>query len=439
MMNSIDRNITDIIDTEYWEYAMYSVENRAIPSYIDGMKPVQRKLLYSMLNDFKNKKVKVAELASSISKYGYHHGEGGAAGASVTLACDWNNNIPIFHGHGNFGSRLINDSAAARYIFVTLSKNFNKYFTDFDVCNKHKDIEYPEPQQYLPLIPWVLVNGIKGIAVGFACEYFPHNTLDIINACLLEADNKLNDDFDIRVSFPDFRGIINTEGKRTITTGLIKNIKKNIWQIDELPWGYDREKYFNILDKLSMDKKIISFDDLCDSDGFKFSVKVNPDYQDLCKKNPIEFFKLEKSNTQNFVALNEIGELITFDNQLDIIRRFVKFRINKVEERIKFEISDKEYQSSVLSAKIKFINEVINGTLVLLDYTRSQLIDYIVDNYTVNNDIATSVVGLPMYSMTSDSVDLYNKKLKELLTDLDKLKKSNAKTVYKNQLKQLLK
>ena len=277
-MQIIERNLSDLIDKEYKEYAIYSLESRSCPNYCDGFKSTSRKLIYSMIKQFKGKKVKVSELAASIASVAnYHHGSISAEGAVVTLASDWNNNVPVFQGHGNFGSRLINDAAAARYIFAELNQDFYKYFTDFSVTDKHYDLDNPEPQNYLPIIPWILVNGIEGIAVGFANKYLPHKPEDIARHCLKEINGELLEDDYIPVSFPHFKGeIIQDTHDKVTTRGVINKLeKKNRWIITEVPWGYDREKYFTLLDKMVEQNKIQDFEDLCNAEGFKFIIKLH--------------------------------------------------------------------------------------------------------------------------------------------------------------------
>lgn len=183
-MNIIPRKLTNIIDTEFREFSMYTIENRAIPSAVDGFKPTQRKLVYAMITEYRGNKIKVAELGGGLAKLNYHHGEGSAQGAAVGLASDWNNNAPVFTGHGNFGSRLVPEAAAPRYIFASLSENFKKYFVDTEVAPKSNDPENPEPAHYLPIIPWVLVNGISGIAVGFKTEILPRSIKYLTSATL---------------------------------------------------------------------------------------------------------------------------------------------------------------------------------------------------------------------------------------------------------------
>lgn len=117
-MNSI--TISDLMNGPWKERAIYTCEERAIPHFLDGLKPVQRFLLYSgYKNAYKNYD-KVASIASVVAKFGYHHGEASASGALTCMGAYFSNNLPLFDGDGNFGNLLDNSPAAPRYIFANL-------------------------------------------------------------------------------------------------------------------------------------------------------------------------------------------------------------------------------------------------------------------------------------------------------------------------------
>ncbi len=434
----IERTVSDIIDTEYKEYAMYVLENRAIPSYIDGQKPSGRKILYSMINQFKGKKVKVAELGSSLPSYGYHHGEASAMGAAITLTADWNNNIPIFRGYGNFGSRLVQNSAAPRYIFCDLNPEFSKYFYDDSVCTSRNDPEHPEPQQYLPIIPWVLVNGIEGIAVGFACRYLPHSPKDIAKACIKAVKGKLKEDHVLPVTFPYFKGtIIQEETNKIISRGVVERVKRNTWLITEVPWGYDREKFFINLDKMMEQNKIQDFEDQCDDSGFKFQVKMDGNQDAKCSSDPIAYFKLERSYSENYTALDENGKLILFNNKNEIIKKFVEFRIGKIQERIDFDIQKLNNDLYWYNKKSEFVSDVVSKKINLIGYTKKKLLEYCMETYSVEQDIASRMIGTPIYDMTSDVIEELNEKISRTKLQIDNLKVSDPKEVYLEMLQKI--
>ena len=124
--------LSNVASREWKSFAMYTVENRAIPNMIDGLKPVQRFYLYSSIQNTKRDFKKVSAVSGIISDYGYNHGEGSAAGSGQLMAATWNNNICLVEGRGSFGTRLIQDAGAPRYVYTKLSSNFEKYIKDVD-------------------------------------------------------------------------------------------------------------------------------------------------------------------------------------------------------------------------------------------------------------------------------------------------------------------
>ena len=184
-------NITQLIDTQYKDYAKYVLYSRAIPHMIDGLKPSQRKILYTALKTAKGARIKTASLSGNvISQANYHHGDASLNEAITKMVQPFVNNVPLLRGHGSFGSRLVPEAAAARYTYVQTHTNFEQYFADTMVTETSVDPEDPEPAFYLPIIPWVLVNGIKGIAVGFATEIQPHDPKELAKLCSAHLSGK---------------------------------------------------------------------------------------------------------------------------------------------------------------------------------------------------------------------------------------------------------
>lgn len=436
-MNILPRNLTNIIDTEFREFSMYTIENRAIPSVIDGFKPTQRKLVYSMINEYRGNKIKVAELGGGLAKLNYHHGEGSAQGAAVGLASDWNNNAPVFTGHGNFGSRLVPEAAAPRYIFASLSENFKKYFVDTEVAPKSNDPENPEPAHYLPIIPWVLVNGISGIAVGFKTEILPRSIKDLTKAtteCLKNPQKFLAADKPIAPSFPSFKGTVHQSGpSQWKTVGVIEYIGKYTYKISELPIGYDRESYVEFLNTL-IDKDLIrDYDDVCSKEGFGFEVKVSIHQKTAIDADPIKYFKLERSHTEILTTLGYDGKLKIFSSVAELIHYFVEYRTKKFGDKIAYDIAENENAVNELTLKAKFIKLVINRKIDFRTNTKQQLLDFVATNVSAE-DFAKKFINIPLYECTQDEVDKLEAKIAEKNKTLEVLKNTTAESLYKTRL-----
>ena len=439
-MNIEQRTLTDIIDREFREFSMYTIENRAIPSAIDGFKPTQRKLVYAMINEHKGNKVKVAELGGGLAKLNYHHGEGSAQGAAIGLGQDWNNNAPIFTGHGNFGSRLVPEAAAPRYIFASLSENFKKFFVDTEVSPKAFDPENPEPAFYLPIIPWVLVNGISGIAVGFKTEILPRSVESLVAAtreCLKSPAKFLKANNPITPSFPSFKGnVTHVGGNQWKTCGIIEFIGKNTYKISELPIGFDREAYVEFLNSL-LDKDMIrDYDDVCSKDGFGFEVKVSIQQKATIDKDPTKYFKLERTHTEILTTLGYDGKLKIFDSVAELIHYFVTYRTQKFGDKIAYDIVENEQASNELSLKVKFIKLVINNKVDFRKNTKQQLLDFIATNVSTE-DFTKKFINIPLYECTQDEVDKLEAKIVEKNKTLEVLRKTTPEELYKTRLNSL--
>lgn len=439
-MNIQERTLTDIIDRELREFSMYTIESRAIPSAIDGLKPTARKLLYAMINEYKGNKTKVAELGGGLAKLNYHHGETSAQGAAVSLAQDWNNNAPLFVGHGNFGSRLVTDAAAPRYIFASLSENFKKYFIDTEVAPKAFDPENPEPAFYLPIIPWVLVNGISGIAVGFKTDILPRSPASLIAAtkeCIKNPEKYLKANKPITPSFPSFKGSISqmtdTQWK---TSGVIEYVGKYLYKISELPIGFDRASYVELLNDM-VDKDLIrDYDDCCSKDGFGFEIKVSMHQKAAIDKDPLKYFKLEKSHTEILTTLGHDGKLKIFDSVAQLVYYFVKYRITKFADKIAYDINQNEVAANEMRLKAKFIKLVISQAIDFRKCTKQQLLDFIADKVSPE-DFAKRFVNIPLYECTQDEVDKLEKNIEGKVEALMLLKETTPEGLYQLQLSKI--
>lgn len=432
-----DITVNEIIDTSYREFAMYTLEQRAIPSAIDGFKPVFRKLVYSMAKDHPTGKVKLAEIGGSLSSYNYHHGESSAMGAGVSLAAEYMNNAPVLEGHGSFGTRLVQEAAAPRYIFVSLSNNFKKYFIDEEVAPLNSDLDNPEPAHYLPVIPWVLVNGISGIAVGFKADILPRAPKDLIKAvtaCITDREKYLKTNKIILPTFPQFRGIVeHVENNQYLTRGIIEYVGKYTYKISEVPVGHDRTSYLKILNDLYEADKIKDYEDNCSKDGFGFSVKVSISQKSIIDKDLIKFFKLEKTHTEILTTLGVDGKLKIFQSVSELVDYFVTYRMVKFGDKLVYERKVQTDKIKRLNHKKDFITAINTGVLNPSGMKKLALEAWITNNID-DSDEARKLAGLPLYSCTLDEVEKLQREIVSSYAILEVLLKTTPESRYRETL-----
>ena len=183
------RTITEYCDTEYLGYAHYVVEQRAIPSVIDGFKPTARKIIYVANKIWKNtndKPLKVFQLTGKVTADSfYHHGDGSCNNTIIGMAQSFKNSMPLLAAIGQFGSLRSPGAGAPRYISTKLTDNFRLLYKDFELLSpRYEEGTEIEPEFFLPIIPTVLLNGSSGIAVGFATNILNRHPLDLIDACI---------------------------------------------------------------------------------------------------------------------------------------------------------------------------------------------------------------------------------------------------------------
>jgi len=406
-------NVSEIAQNEWLEFAMYTVESRAIPNMIDSLKPVQRFYLYSSIENSNKEFKKVSAVAGIISQYGYNHGETSAASAGQLMAADWNNNITLVEGRGSFGTRLIPAAAAARYTYTKLHRNFDKYMKDHDLCPAHDDPEHEPPAFYLPVIPLVLVNGVKGIATGFATNILPRDPKDISKACLEyiktgEIKSK------IPIKFPHFRGKTEmVEDGKYVCYGSFEKKGKTVLEITEVPYGFDREGYVKVLDSLEDAGDIVGYDDRCGKDGFGFEVKLkqtsSAKWDDAKIYNK---FKLAKPFSENITVIDQNGKLKEYNDERDLIKDFCDYRFGVLTKRI--EARQKEYSEELrwLKVKLQFVRAVLDDKIVFKGKKKANVVEQILSATDASKEDADKLLRMNIISLTSEMVDELVKQIK---------------------------
>ena len=440
------REVRDFFNNEYLDYAKYVVENRAIPSVIDGFKPTQRKIAHAANRVWRTgneKPMKVFQLAGVVaSTTFYHHGNGSLEGSIIGMAQEFKNSMPLFQGIGQFGSLRSPEPGAPRYIGVKLNQNFKLLYKDFDLLDpQHEEGEEIEPKFFLPIIPTVLLNGSSGIAVGFATNVLNRNPSDLINACMdiLNEKKKLKE---LKPWLNDFFGTYEKaeDGERSwLYKGLHEVKNTTTVEITEIPPGFTYEKYETHLNSLIERGILASYDD--NSSGrvsylLKFSRQV---LSDLIARGKLEeALKMQERETENLTVLDEFGKLKIFNSADEVVKYFVDFRLGYYQKRKDYMIAQLNNELKVLSNRAKFIKGIIDDKIKVNKVAKEKIIESLkVMKFDEVDGSYNYLLNMSIYSLT---LERYNDLLKQLEIkkhELEEIKKSEIKDLYRKDLNEL--
>ena len=332
----INTPASDYINTSSKEYAIYTAQNRAIPSSCDGLKDGQRKALWIIRN--RSDKIKTVSLAGEmISANIFLHGDVSASDTISRLAAPYLNNIPLLEGLGAFGTRVAPDGwGAPRYTYVKKGKAAEALvYTDLDVVplKPNYDGSVMEPANFLPLIPLVLLNGMSGIAVGWSTDILPHSLRDIVAATVAAIDNKpvprLVPSFDylqttvrdLGANSFEFQGKVLMESSTTI-------------RVLELPPDLSLERFKERLNKMEDEGTIHTYTDRSTK---TIDVEVRfkrGTIEQWSEEDAINFLKLKSKTTQRIVVLDfNNASIRQYDCAEDLVRAFVEWRVSWYSKR----------------------------------------------------------------------------------------------------------
>lgn len=405
--------ISEYLDTDYHEYAKYVIENRAIPSIIDGLKPTQRKVIFIANKVWKNgteKPYKVFQLTGRIAADAhYHHGDSSLNSAIIGMAQKFKNSMPLLQEIGQFGSLRSPDAGAPRYVSTKLHDNFRLLYKDFELLSpRYEEGSQIEPEYFLPIIPTVLLNGSSGIAVGFATNILNRNPIDLIECCLNILDNK-------RFKEPvpwiyGFNGqvIKNPESDNSWIFRGKYNIK-NTTTVDilELPPSITYEKYDSYLNSLEDDRRITSYDNNCKSD-INYTLKMSRSFLTGLGSGDklIRFLKMEERQSENFTVLDEFGKLKIFNSVSDIIKYFVNFRISFYDKRKTYLIDKIERELAYLSNRARFIKMIIEGKMKVNNVPRQNIIDNLESKkFDLIDGSYSYLLSMPIHTLTKEKYE----------------------------------
>lgn len=377
---------TDFINRELILFSMAD-NMRSIPSMVDGLKPSQRKVLYTMFKMNVKKDMKVVELAGYVMGLtAYQHGDTSLQQSIVGLAQTFvgSNNVNCLEPSGNFGSRLQggSDCASARYIYTRLSPFARRIFhtADEPLLKSNIDDGKPiEPETYMPVVPLLLINGADGIGTGWSTSIPNYNPEDIVaNLKNLMVGEPLQQ---MDPWFRGFTGEVVGNGDRFKFSGIIKQTGDYEVEITELPirtWTQDfKDKLEEIIKAEKIPSFIKDYRDYNTNSKVHFVIQMDEKYMKKTLEDGLEDkFKLTKSiATTNLVAFDEEGRITKYESANDILRAFYGVRIKFYEKRKQWMLAQLQRELDKLTNQARFIQYIIDGKLVISKKRKAQLVD----------------------------------------------------------------
>ncbi|MGN0255120.1 MAG: DNA gyrase subunit A [Chordicoccus sp.] len=444
------------METSYIDYAMSVIVSRALPDVRDGLKPVQRRILWSMieLNNGPDKPHRKCAriVGDTMGKY-HPHGDSSIYGALVNMAQDWSFHYPLVDGHGNFGSVDGDSPAAMRYTEARLSRismemlaDINKDTVDFQ---PNFDETEKEPVVLPARIPNLLINGTTGIAVGMATNMPPHNLGEVIDACTLMINNQIDGGKDTSIEDimkiikgPDFPTGATILGRRGIEeayrTGRGKIIVRAVSRIEtkpngkseilvsELPFLVNKARLIESIADLVRNKKIdgiTALNDHSSREGMEICIEVRRDANPNVILNQLyKHTQLQDTFGVNNLALVDgqpkvlnLKELLVcwLRHQEDVVRRRTRFDLNKAEERA--------HILKGLLIALDHIDEVIK--IIRNSANVQEAKKELIARFDMDDVQAQAIVDMRLRALTGLERSKIENEYAELMKKIDELKK----------------
>lgn len=431
------KTTTDFFNSEYCNFGSYD-NLRKIASIMDGQKNAARKVLWFIQQKNQTQEIKVSQLDSKVAEYTeYLHGS--MSGVIVNLAQNrpGTNNLNLLHPEGNFGTRLIPEASAPRYIYTFGTPDFFEIFNKEDneiLQGQTFEGHQIEPTFLLPKLPLLLINGSEGISSGFAQKILPRNPDEIKKylTYYLKKPNNPRKPFKGTPWFRGFKGTVKGLEKNQWVIQGVFNRKGNKVIITELPIGYNLKSYLKVLDKLEDDKKIVSYTENC-IDDFHFEVQFNKKYLDtLPDEKLIDLLKLQKKVTENFTVMDHQNKVQVYDSVDDLFHGYYKVKMVYLQKRknhlIKIITNDIKEKVS----KYTFIKNIIDETLVI---TKRPTDDILLDLKSLHNVIAIDnsydyLLKMPIHSLTEERMNKLLQQIKDSKRYLDEIKTTSLENLW---------
>lgn len=439
----------------YINYSMSVIMARAVPDIRDGLKPVQRRVLYAMnelgLNSDKPHRKSARIVGDAMGKY-HPHGDSSIYGALVNMAQEWSTRYPLVDGHGNFGSEDGDGAAAMRYTEARLSKismemlaDINKDTVDF---MPNFDETEKEPVVLPSRFPNLLVNGTSGIAVGMATNIPPHNLREVINAVVKIIDNRVNEDRDTEieevlslVKAPDFPTgglILGTRGcEQAYRTGrgkirvrAVTNIEtlpngKSQIIVTELPYMVNKARLIEKIAELHKEKKIDGITDLRDEsnrEGTRVVIELRRDANANVVLNRL-YKHTQLQDTFGVIMLALVNNEPKILNLLDMLKLYLKHQEDVVTRRTKYDLNKAEERDHILQGLLIALDNIDEVIHIIRSSRTTQIAkESLMSRFELSDAQAQAIVDMRLRALTGLEREKLENEHQELLAKIAELK-----------------
>ena len=450
-----DVDLKETMENSYIDYAMSVIASRALPDVRDGLKPVQRRVLYSMieLNNGPDKPHRKCAriVGDTMGKY-HPHGDSSIYGALVNMAQEWSTRYPLVDGHGNFGSEDGDGAAAMRYTEARLSKismemlaDINKDTVDF---MPNFDETEKEPVVLPSRFPNLLVNGTSGIAVGMATNIPPHNLREVINAVVKIIDNRVNEDRDTEieevlslVKAPDFPTgglILGTRGcEQAYRTGrgkirvrAVTNIEtlpngKSQIIVTELPYMVNKARLIEKIAELHKEKKIDGITDLRDEsnrEGTRVVIELRRDANANVVLNRL-YKHTQLQDTFGVIMLALVNNEPKILNLLDMLKLYLKHQEDVVTRRTKYDLNKAEERDHILQGLLIALDNIDEVIHIIRSSRTTQIAkESLMSRFELSDAQAQAIVDMRLRALTGLEREKLENEHQELLAKIAELK-----------------
>ncbi len=443
------------MEQSYIEYAMSVIASRALPDVRDGLKPVQRRVLYSMieLNNGPDKPHRKSAriVGDTMGKY-HPHGDSSIYGALVNMAQEWSTRYPLVDGHGNFGSVDGDGAAAMRYTEARLSKismellaDINKNTVDFQ---PNFDETEKEPVVLPSRYPNLLVNGTQGIAVGMATNIPPHNLKEVIAAVVKMIDNRIaeNRETEIEellsiVKGPDFptggiilgtRGVEEAyrTGRGKIRVRSVTNIEtmangKNRIIVTELPYMVNKARLIEKIAELVKDKKVDGITDLRDEsnrEGMRICIELRKDVNANVILNQL-YKHTQLQDSFGVIMLALVNNQPKVMNLKEVLMHYIKHQEEVVTRRTQYDLNKAEERDHILQGLLIALDNIDEVIHIIRSSTNAQKAkEGLIARFDLTDVQAQAIVDMRLRALTGLEREKLEQEHEELLKKIKEYK-----------------